>query len=102
MEDRPLMKSRSRDEALAYIRQCFENAETVLPLKEGLVSAPAGEHASSVSQESRKSQRSPLRTNKLSLEVELFEERAAIMEYDGEVPRTLAEYLARHSRTFGP
>lgn len=75
-------------EAIRKIREMFENAEIVPPL-ETVVERPAGK-----SQQSQESQETHRRFQLTSLERDQFEERAAIMEFDGGMSRQAADARA--------
>ncbi|RBW57444.1 hypothetical protein [Ruegeria sp. A3M17] len=90
------------DARYGAVRACFENMEEVFV---------AGDQRNDRASNSKKPtrflpqlpqlpqmpQRAPPACKPLSLPEDLFEERVAIMEYDGGLPRALAEFLARKS-----
>ncbi len=81
----------------ARVRACFEKAEEIF-----LADDPRNNEtlklAKSISDLPQMPQRSPRAYNPISLREDIFEERAAIMEYDGGLPRPLAEFLAGKGR----
>lgn len=87
----------------ARIRARFEQAEEVFPIPYPVSwSAPSqGFSQSSLSQKPQLSQPKASACRAITeLEYE-FDERAAIIEYDGGLPRGLAEFLARRGKRGG-
>lgn len=85
---------------IARVRACFANAEEVFPAGDPL----AWEEGSKSTQPGYlpqmpqlPQQQAPAR-KPLTDREDAFEERAAIIEYDGGLPRPLAEFLAGRSR----
>lgn len=82
------------------IKACFENAEEILPvgsprMEEGHVRSSQSKRLPQMPQLPQ--QQAPARKS-LTDQEDAFEERAAIMEYDGGLPRSLAEFFAARRR----
>jgi hypothetical protein len=81
---------------IARVRACFENAEELFPAGD-----PRNKEKESPAAQTRylpqlpqlPQQQAPAR-KVLTDREDAFEERAAIIEYDGGLPRSLAEFLA--------
>ncbi|WP_428515458.1 hypothetical protein [Roseovarius sp.] len=84
------------DPRFADVIACFENAEDIYPSDDPRAHDFRGQqrHVEKVSQMPQMPQRVEQECKPLSLEQDRFEERAAIIEYDGGLPRALAEFLA--------
>ena len=82
---------------VALIRACFAEAERVTPAStpQGAGRKPSVSNETSLSQLPQMSQHMMPPEKVLSIEDDLFEERAAIIEYDGQIERPLAEFHAR-------
>lgn len=81
---------------IARVRACFENVEDIYPVgdpRNREVDAPAAQSAY-LSQLPQLPQQQAPACKALSDQEDAFEERAAIIEYDGGLPRALAEFLA--------
>jgi len=84
----------------ARVRACFENAEDIFPIvypenRSGVaLRSPQG----SLPQMPLLPQPKVSARRVLTDEEDAFEERAAIIEFDGGLPRSLAEFLARRGR----
>jgi len=81
------------DPAYAPVRACFANAIEIFP------AGDPREHQAvrgkgDLPQMPQMPQARTLTSSLLSLNEDLFEERAAIIEYDGGLPRHFAEFLA--------
>ncbi|TMV07774.1 hypothetical protein FGK63_09930 [Ruegeria sediminis] len=81
---------------IACIRACFENAEEIFPVgdprtREGDGRSTPWRRLPQMPQLPQQQQPAP---KTLTDWEDAFEERAAIMEYDGGLPRPLAEFLA--------
>ena len=82
------------------IRVCFENAEDVFPIvyPENRHGALQRSSRGYLPQMPQLPQPKASARRVLTDQEEEFEERAAIIEYDGGLPRPLAEFLARRGR----
>ncbi|MCU9840485.1 hypothetical protein OEZ49_22305 [Ruegeria sp. WL0004] len=78
------------------IRECFENAEEIFPAGDPRNSEEDDQSTRSkrLPQMPQLPQQQARACKSLTDEDDAFEERAAIMEYDGGLPRPLAEFLA--------
>lgn len=87
---------------IARVRACFEAMEEIFPAGVDRTAEDSGQsaRARNLPQMPQLPQARSRVSRALSLEEDLFEERAAIIEYDGGLPRALAEFLA--SRPQGP
>ncbi|MCK0142996.1 hypothetical protein [Aliiroseovarius sp. F20344] len=86
-----------------FIRALFENAEEIVTPR-GSRSIAASKHTSQrfdLPQMPQLPQAHSLAKEPLPLEEDLSEERAAIMEIDGGLPRALAEFLAGKTKNNG-
>lgn len=85
---------------IARVRACFENMETVYPFGdprnrvERNPTTPPG----SLPQMPQLPQQQAPACRDLTAQEDAFEERAAIIEFDGGLPRSLAEFLAGSQR----
>jgi len=85
---------------IARVRACFDNMETVYPFgdprnrEDPNSTAPPG----SLPQMSQLPQQQAPACRDLTAQEDAFDERAAIMEFDGGLPRPLAEFLAGNQR----
>lgn len=79
------------------VRACFENAEEIFPVvsAEGRCAPSRGSSRGSLPQMPLLPQPKVRARRVITDEDDRFEERAAIIEYDGGMPRPLAEFLAR-------
>ena len=79
---------------IARVRACFENAEVIPPLAvpERFQVPSQGSSLGSLPQVPQPTDSAPRVTTG---QEDVFEERAAIIQYDGGLPRLLAEFLAR-------
>ena len=85
---------------IARVRACFEKAEEIFPGRD-----PRTKEEGDLSNQSRPLPQMPQLPQQqvparkiLTDREDAFEERAAIIEYDGGLPRPLAEFLAGRSR----
>lgn len=90
---------------IARVRACFEAMEEIFPAGDDLTVENGGQstrvrNLPHMPQLPQLPQTRSQVSRALTLEEDLFEERAAIIEYDGGLPRALAEFLA--SRPQGP
>lgn len=81
----------------ARVNACFENLEDVFPVDDPRSFQRSKKELRQVklSQLPQLPQRYSKTSIPLHFEEDCFEERAAIMEYEGRMPRSLAEFLAR-------
>lgn len=79
---------------IARVRACFENAEVIPPIgyPESSRGGPQGSSQRMLSQLPQLPAPAPMM---MTDQEDAFEERSAIIEYDGELPRLLAEFHAR-------
>jgi len=84
----------------ARVRACFEKAEEIFLADDprNNETLKLAKSISDLPQMPQLPQRSPRAYNPISLREDIFEERAAFMEYDGGLPRPLAEFLAGKRR----
>ena len=85
---------------VARVRASFENAEEILPIVDLQYRgrAPVKSSLGSLPQMPQLPQPKASACRVIADEEDEFEERAAIIEYDGRMPRPLAEFLARRGR----
>jgi hypothetical protein len=85
---------------IARVRACFANAEEIFPAGDPFTSKEGGQSSQSrhVPQMPQLPQQQASARKTLTDREDAFEERAAIIEYDGGLPRPLAEFLAGRSR----
>lgn len=84
------------DPRYALVRACFANMEEIFPAGEPRNNEPSKQARPKghLPQMPQMPQRDLRVFEPLPLDRDLFEERAAIIEYDGGLSRTLAEFLA--------
>ena len=82
---------------IVSIRACFENAERIFPIvsAESRCASLQGSSRGSLPQMPQLPQPKVSARRVITEEEDEFEERAAIIEYDGGMPRPLAEFLAK-------
>lgn len=85
---------------ITRVRACFENAEKIFPVaySESRRGAPQQTSRGFLPQMPLLPQPKVPARRVITDEDDRFEERAAIIEYDGGMPRPLAEFLAKRGR----
>jgi len=83
-------------EGIARIRACFANAEQVLPIGKAQAASGPDRVRATTTLPQMPQMPQPRRDERTVLtdDQDRYEERAAIIEYDGGLPRALAEFLA--------
>jgi len=85
---------------IARVRACFENAEVIPPIGHPVNNCgrPQGSSLGMLPQIAQLPQPSAPAPKVMNDQEDAFEERAAIIEYDGGLPRLLAEFQAGRIR----
>jgi hypothetical protein len=83
-------------EGIARIRACFANAEQVLPIDKAQAAGGQARVRATPTLPQMPQMPQPRRVERTILtdDQDRYEERAAIIEYEGGMPRPLAEFLA--------
>lgn len=88
------------DPRYELVRACFKDMKEIFPAggpRDRMVGSRV-DYGHPLPQMPQMPQAQTLQSKRLSLEADRFEERAAIIQHDGKLPRALAEFLAARPR----